>query len=96
MEATAKQVAEDLGIRFVVEGSIQRDGDRIRVTVQLIDSLGGQHVWAERYDRDLADLFAVKDEITLNIVSNIGAEIGRGERDRITRREAESLEAWLL
>ena len=95
-DVTAKQVAEDLGVRFVLEGSLQRDGDRIRVTTQLIDSIGGQHVWAERYDRDLNDLFAVKYDITLNIVSNISAELVAGERDRVLRRETESLEAWLL
>ena len=62
-DASVKQIAEDLGIRYVLEGSVQRDGDRIRVTAQLIDAIGGQHVWADRYDRDLDDLFAVKDEI---------------------------------
>ena len=77
------RIAEDLGIRYVLEGSIQRDGDRIRVSAQLIDAIGGQHVWADRFDRDLTDLFAVKDDITLNIVSNISAEILQGEKGRI-------------
>ncbi len=90
------RIAEDLGIRYVLEGSIQRDGDRIRVSAQLIDAIGGQHVWADRFDRDLTDLFAVKDDITLNIVSNISAEILQGEKGRISRRDTESLEAWLL
>ena len=94
--ATAKQIAEDLGIQYVLEGSIQRDGNRIRVNAQLIDAIGGQHVWADRYDRDLNDLFAVKDDITLNIVSNISAEIIEGEADRALARETDSLEAWLL
>ena len=93
--ASVKQIAEDLGIRFVLEGSIQRDGDRIRVTAQLIDAAGGQHVWADRYDRKLTDLFAVKDEITLNIVSSISAETGVRAINTMTRRETESLEAWL-
>ena len=96
INATAKQIAEDLGIRYVLEGSIQRDGDRIRVNVQLIDAIGGQHVWADRYDRDLDDLFAVKDDITLNIISNIRAELLRGERDRLSRSGTGSLQAWLL
>ena len=95
-DASAKQIAEDLGIRYVLEGSVQRDGDRIRVTAQLIDAIGGQHVWADRYDRDLDDLFAVKDDITLNIVSNISAELVLGDRDRVLGRETDSLEAWLL
>jgi len=95
-DATVKQIAEDLGVRYVLEGSFQRDGDRIRVTAQLIDAIGGQHVWADRYDRELTDLFAVKDEITLNIVSNISAELVSGQRDLITSRETDNLEAWLL
>ena len=95
-DASVKQIAEDLGVRYVWEGSVQRDGDRLRVTAQLIDAIGGQHVWADRYDRDLNDLFAVKDDITLNIVSNISAELLEGERNRISRRETNSLEAWLL
>ncbi len=89
-DASAKQIAEDLGIRYVLEGSVQRDGDRIRVTAQLIDAIGGQHVWADRYDRDLDDLFAVKDDITLNIVSNISAELVLGDRDRVLGRETDS------
>ena len=95
-DVTVKQVAEELGIRYVLEGSVQRDGDNLRVTAQLIDAVGGEHIWADRYDRDLSDLFAVKDEITLNIVSNIGAELDEGEADRVSRRETGSLEAWLL
>ena len=95
-DASAKQIAEDLGIRYVLEGSVQRDGDRIRVTAQLIDAIGGQHVWADRYDRDLDDLFAVKDDITLNIVSNISAELVLGDRDRVLGLETDSLEAWLF
>ena len=95
-DVTVKQVAEDLGVRYVLEGSVQRSGDNLRVTAQLIDAIDGQHVWADRYDRDVNDLFAVKDEITLNVVSNIGAELDAGESDRISRRETKSLEAWLL
>lgn len=93
---TIRQVAEELGIRYVLEGSVQRNGERMRVTAQLIDALSGQHIWADRYDRDMTDFFAVKDEITLNVVSNIGAEVGFGERARRLRSETDSLEAWLL
>ena len=64
----AKQVSEELGVRFVLEGSLQRSGDRVRITVQLIDALTGHHLWAERYDRDLKDLFALQDEVTLKIL----------------------------
>ena len=93
---TVKQVAEDLGVRFVLEGSIQREGDSIRINAQLIDALSGAHIWSERYDRDMTDLFAVKDEVILSIVSNIGAELELGERDRVRANETDSLEAWLL
>ena len=94
--ATAKQVAEDLGVQYVIEGSVQRDGDQIRVNAQLIDALSGRHIWANTYDRDVNDLFAVKDEITLNIVSSVGAEVSGGYYDLISRRETNSLEAWSL
>ena len=92
---TVKQVAEDLGVRYVLEGSVQRDGDNMRVTAQLIDALSGQHIWADCYDRATTELFNVKDEITLNIVSNIGAEIVLGTTEVVSRRETDSLEAWL-
>ncbi len=95
-DLTVKQVAEELGVRYVLEGSVQRQGERMRVTAQLIDALSGAHVWADRYDRDMTDLFAVKDEITLNVVSNVGAELETGEFDRTLRSETDSLEAWLL
>ena len=64
-----KQVSEELGVRYVLEGSVQRSGDRIRINAQLIDALTGRHIWAERYDRDLTDLFALQDEITLKILT---------------------------
>lgn len=92
-DVTVKQVTEDLGVRYVLEGSVQRSGDTMRVTAQLIDALSGSHVWADKYDRGVTDLFAVKDEITLNIVSSIGARIGAGEGDRVARRDTDSLEA---
>ena len=64
-----KQVSEELGVRYVLEGGIQRSGDRVRITVQLIDALTGRHLWAERYERDLKDLFALEDEITMKILT---------------------------
>ena len=60
-----QQVSRELGVRYVVEGSAQRSGDRIRITAQLIDAIKGEHMWAENYDRDLKDIFALQDEITL-------------------------------
>lgn len=81
-----KQVSEELGVRHVLEGSIQRSGDRVRINVQLIDALTGHHLWAKRYDRDLVDLFAMQDEITtrilytLEIILTLGGEFSRVEK----------------
>jgi adenylate cyclase len=77
-----QQVAEDLGVRYVLEGSIQRSGDRIRVTAQLIDALSGRHLGAERYDRDLKDLFAFQDEIALQILNVIQVKLTEGDQAR--------------
>jgi len=70
-----KQVSEELGVQYVLEGSVQRSADRIRVTAQLIDALKGHHVWAERYDRDLTELFALQDEITVKILNAIRVKL---------------------
>jgi adenylate cyclase len=74
-----KQVSEELGVRYVLEGSVQRSGDRVRITAQLIDALTGNHIWAERYDRDLEDLFALQDEITLKILMALQVKLIEGE-----------------
>ena len=74
-----KQVSEELGVRYVLEGSVQRSGDRIRITAQLIDALTGNHLWAERYDRDLQDIFALQDEITIKILEAIRVKLTEGE-----------------
>ena len=73
-----KQVSEELGVRYVLEGSLQRSGDRVRITAQLIDALTGNHLWAERYDRDLKDIFALQDEITIKILTAVQSEVDRG------------------
>jgi len=75
-----KQVSEELGVRYVLEGSIQRSADRIRINAQLIDALTGRHLWAERYNRDLLDLFALQDEITMKILSAIRVKLTEGEQ----------------
>ncbi len=90
------QVAEELGVRYVLEGSLQRSGDRVRVTAQLIDALSGHHLWAERYDRNVKDIFALQDEIALNIVTQLEVELTEGEKARIQHHGTESLEAVLL
>ncbi len=72
---TVKQVSEELGVQYVLEGSVQKSADRIRITAQLIDALKGHHIWAERYDRDVTDLFALQDEITLKIVRSMALKL---------------------
>ena len=89
-----KQVAEDLGVRYVLEGSVRKAGKKIRITAQLIDALTGYHVWAERYDRDLEDIFTVQDEITHNIVRSVGPEFLSAEMKRAQRKDALNLDVW--
>jgi len=83
-----KQVSEDLGVRYVLEGSIQRSGDRLRITVQLIDALTGNHLWAERYDRDLKDIFAMQDEITIKILNGIRVKLTMGGEVSMSQKYA--------
>jgi adenylate cyclase len=88
------QVAKDLGVRYVLEGSVRKAGNRVRVTAQLIDATTGNHIWAERYDRELDDIFALQDEITETIVAAIEPELGTVERERARRKPPENLDAW--
>ena len=87
-----KQVSEELGVRYVLEGSVQKAGNRLRIIAQLIDALDGRHRWAERYDRDFQDLFALQDDITMKIMTALEVKLTRGEAAR--RNETENLEAW--
>jgi adenylate cyclase len=89
-----KQVARELGVRYVVEGSVRRTGDRVRITGQLIEGESGAHLWAERYDRDCTDIFALQDEITDSIVGAIEPEILMGEGWRAARKSPASLDAF--
>src|SRR5262245_32290299 len=89
-----RAISRALGVRYVLEGSIRRAGNRIRVTAQLIDATTGAHVWASRYDRDLSDIFAVQDEITTAIAAAIGPAIIGAEQQRALRKSAERLDAW--
>jgi len=91
-----RDVSRDLGVRYVLEGSVRKGGTRVRVTAQLIEGETGNHIWAERYDRELDDIFALQDEITETIVSTIGPEIDQVERDRAQRLPPENLNAWEL
>jgi TolB-like protein len=91
-----KQVAAELGVRYVVEGSVRKSGDRVRITAQLNDTATGSHIWAEHYDRDLVDVFAVQDEITDAIVTAIEPQIYAAENFRSRRKPPNSMDAWDL
>src|SRR5215467_101006 len=89
-----KQIGRELGVRYVLEGSLRKAGKRIRVTAQLVEAETGSQVWAERYDRDLADIFAVQDEITEAVTIAIAPAIADAEQQRAMRKPPGSLDAW--
>jgi adenylate cyclase len=89
-----KEIGRKLGVRYVVEGSVRRAGQRIRITAQLIDAVEDNHLWAERYDRDMEDIFAVQDEVTQAIVTTIEPELMNTERQRARRKPTANLTAW--
>jgi len=91
----SKHVSEELGVQYVLEGSVQKAGDRVRVTAQLIDVLKGHHLWADRYDRDLKDLFAVLDDITKQIITSLQVKLTSGETARAVSRGTQNLDAYL-
>jgi TolB-like protein/Tfp pilus assembly protein PilF len=91
-----KQIAEELGVGYVVEGSVRKSGDRVRITAQLNNVATGSHIWAERYDRSLADVFAVQDEIAEAIVAAIEPQLYAAEDFRARRKPPESMDAWDL
>jgi TolB-like protein/Tfp pilus assembly protein PilF len=91
-----KQIAEELEVDYVVEGSVRKIGDRVRIGVQLNDVATGSHLWAERYDRLLADVFAVQDEITEAIVATVGPQLYAAENFRAQRKPPDSMDAWDL
>ncbi len=94
---TVKQVAEELGVRYVLEGSVQRSGDRARINVRLVDALDGRQIWADRYDREMQDIFALQDEITLQIITSLQVKMTEGEQDRIALiHGTKNLQAWIL
>ena len=91
-----RDVGLELGVRYVLEGSVRKAGNRVRISAQLIDASDGNHIWAQRYDRELADIFDVQDEITLTIAGAIEPELAQIERERARRKPAENLDAWDL
>jgi adenylate cyclase len=88
------RVGKELGVRYVLEGSVRRSGDRIRITAQLIEATTDNHVWAERYDRNFDDIFDLQDEMRETIVGAIESELGAAERARAARKPPERLDAW--
>jgi adenylate cyclase len=93
--AKAREVSQDLGVRYVLEGSIQKAGDKLRVTAQLIDALKGYHLWAENYDRTMEDLFSVQDEIAQKIFTSMHIELAAGEWDWAASTPSKNFEAYL-
>ena len=91
-----KQVSRELGVRYVLEGSVRRAGKRLRITAQLVDAMTGGHHWAERYDRELGDIFAVQDEITRSVAAAIEPHLLAAEGVRAFSRSADDLGAWEL
>ncbi len=91
-----KQVAEELGIQYVLEGSVQKAGDKLRITVQLVDALSGRHLWADRFDRQAKDIFALQDDIVKNVMVELQVELTQGAAARVASRGTDNLEAWLL
>jgi adenylate cyclase len=90
-----KQVSEELGVRCVLEGSVQKSGDRVRITAQLIDALSGHHLWAERYDRDLKDIFALQDEITMKVITALQVELTAGEMVGMIAKGTKNIDAFI-
>jgi adenylate cyclase len=90
-----KQVGREMGVQYVLEGSVRREGNRLRITAQLVDAKTGNHVFSERYEREMQDLFAIQDDITMKIVASMRVKWTHGEQDRVLARGTKNLEAYL-
>jgi adenylate cyclase len=91
-----QQVSRELGVKYVLEGSVRRSGNQLRMTAQLIDATTGNHLWAERYDRELKDIFATQDEITMKILTSLRVSLTEGEMARTQAKGTNNLDAYLL
>lgn len=89
-----RQVSRELGVKYVLEGSVRKAGDRVRITAQLVDAGTGGHLWAERYDRDLEDIFTLQDEVTQKIVTALAVKLTQDEQERLERRYTNNVEAY--
>ena len=92
---STKQVSEDLGVQYVLQGSLRKTGERVRITAQLIDAVKGHHLWSERYDRSIEDIFALQDEITIKILTELRVKITGGETVRMHAKGTSNLQAYL-
>ena len=90
-----QQIAKELGVRYVLEGSVQRSGEKVRITAQLVDAITGHHIWSERYDRDLKDIFVLQDGITKKILTALEVELGEGDQALQMAKGTRNLEAYL-
>jgi adenylate cyclase len=91
-----RKVGRELGVRYVLEGSVRRAANRVRITGQLVEAETGRHIWAERYDRAIDDVFALQDEITLSVVGAIEPSLRQAEIERVKRKRPEHLDAYDL
>jgi adenylate cyclase len=89
-----EKVSQELGVRYVLEGSVRKSGDRVRITAQLVDATTGYHVWAERYDRNLKNIFALQDEVTQKIVGALAVKLTEAEQEHVLRKDTDNLEAY--
>jgi len=94
-DVKVQQVAEELGVRYVLEGAVQQVESHIRVSAQLIDATTGRHLWADRFDRELKDIFTIQDEITRNIVTEMAVTLGEGDNERLMQKKAHNVKAWI-
>ena len=91
-----RQVGRELGVRYVLEGSVRKAAARVRITGQLVEAETGRHIWAERYDRAMDDVFALQDEMTMNVVAAIEPSLRQAEVERVKRKRPENLDAYDL
>ncbi len=89
-----EHVGQELGVRYVLEGSVQKAGERLRITAQLIDAVSGYHLWGERYDRDIGDIFLLQDDVTEKIIATLRVRVEKAEVERVLRKPTESLKAY--
>jgi TolB-like protein len=94
-EVDVRTVGRELGVRYVLEGSVRRAGDKVRITAQLIDTKTNKHLWADRYDRDLKEIFAIQDQITMKIITELQVKLTSGEHARVLVKGTDNLEAYM-